>query len=297
MKLHEALDHVFTKFNTSELFYGHGIDSAWDEAVALVLKALDLPVDSGDEVLNNPVSSSQWKKIEQWMGMRIEQRIPIAYLTQQAWFMGLPFYVDERVLIPRSPFAEWIGYAFEPWVHKENVRRILEIGTGSGCIAIAAAIVFDKALVDAVDISEDALLVAERNVNDHNMTSRVHLVQSDCFSALTPLHQYDLILSNPPYVAQEEIDLLPEEYHHEPLQKALYADNEGMAIVDTILEKAASYLTENGVLVVEVGYSDDILMRHYPNLPFTWLDCELGGQGLFLLTREQLDAYKLSALR
>ena len=168
------------------------------------------------------------------------------------------------------------------------MTRILEIGTGSGCMAIAAATVFQDAIVDAVDLSLDALEVAKRNVLAHQLQSRINLMQSDCFSALTPAHQYDLIISNPPYVAQEEIDLLPAEYRHEPLQTALYAEQEGMAIVDIILRNAANYLTEQGVLVVEVGYSDEILMRHYPDVPFTWLDCEAGGQGLFLLTKEQL---------
>ena len=288
MRVHEALDQVFDILNASDIFFGHGIDSAWDESVALVLTALNLPIDSGEEVLENPVSRSQWEKIEGWLTQRVEQRIPLAYIMQQAWFMGLPFYVDERVLIPRSPFAEWIGYAFEPWLKRDQVTRILEIGTGSGCMAIAAATVFQDAIVDAVDLSLDALEVAKRNVLAHQLQSRINLMQSDCFSALTPAHQYDLIISNPPYVAQEEIDLLPAEYRHEPLQTALYAEQEGMAIVDIILRNAANYLTEQGVLVVEVGYSDEILMRHYPDVPFTWLDCEAGGQGLFLLTKEQL---------
>lgn len=291
MRVHEALDHVFSTLNAHELFYGHGIDSPWDESVALVLTALDLPIDSGDEVLDITVTALQWETIQDWLKQRVEQRKPIAYITKQAWFMGMPFYVDERVLIPRSPFAEWISYAFEPWLSRDTVKHILEIGTGSGCMAIAAAVVFEEALVDAVDISEEALSVAARNVQEHQLTSRIRLIQSDCFAALTPGHPYDLIMSNPPYVPQEEINELPDEYRHEPLQTALYADNEGMAIVDTLLKNAAHYLTQHGVLVVEVGYSDEILMQHYPDLPVTWLDCESGGQGLFLLTRQQLEEY------
>lgn len=289
MNLQACLERVFAQFSQSELFYGHGIDNPWDESVALVCYVLDLPVDSDNSVLSHAVSDVQWQRIEQLMRRRIDERIPIFYLTHQAWFMGLPFYVDERVLIPRSPFAEWIERRFEPWIDASRVKRILEIGTGSGCMAIAASMVFPAAQIDAVDISEDALAVARHNVQQHLVTERVRLIQSDCFAHLDPNTQYDVIMSNPPYVAQEEIDELPPEYAHEPVKTALYAADAGMAIVDNILKDAAKYMTSHAILVVEVGYSDAILIARYPHVPFTWLECEQGGQGLFLLTKEQLE--------
>ncbi len=289
MTLQDCLEQVFKQFSTSDIFHGHGIDNPWDEAVALVCHVLDLAVDSDTSVLQNTVSDLQWQKIEALVQQRIEKHIPIFYLTHEAWFMGLPFYVDERVLIPRSPFAEWIEKRFEPWLDPLSVKTILEIGTGSGCMAIAASYSFADALIDAVDISEDALAVAAKNVQSHHKTDRVRLYHSDCFSAVEPLQQYDLILSNPPYVSQEEIDELPQEYSHEPLSIALYAPEQGMAIVDRILAQAQNYLSAHGILVVEVGYSDEQLMARYPQVPFTWLECEAGGQGLFLLTRQQLE--------
>lgn len=288
MNIDNALNQAYQALEASDIFYGHGIDNPWDEAVALVLFVMNLPVDSDQTVLNQTIHDEQWQKIQSLLKKRIDSRIPVPYLVNQAWFMGLPFYVDDRVLIPRSPFAEWIERKFQPFF-EVPVRRILEIGTGSGCMAIAASSVFKEAKIDAVDISDAALEVAERNVQNHNVADRVHLIQSDCFSNIDPKARYDLIISNPPYVAQEEIDELPEEYRHEPLKTALYADNEGMAIVDTLLKSAPQYMSSHAILAVEVGYSDDILMRHYPNLPFTWLECEHGGQGIFLLTREQLE--------
>jgi ribosomal protein L3 glutamine methyltransferase len=289
MILQECLEQVFAQLSASDVFYGHGIDNAWDEAVALACYVLELPVDSDRQVLENDVSDVQWQQIQKLMKRRIEERVPVFYLTNQAWFMGLPFYVDERVLIPRSPFSEWIEKRFEPWIDPAQVNTILEIGTGSGCMAIAASYAFPEAKIDALDISDDALTVAQKNVQQHLVTDRVRLIHSDCFKALTPHHQYDLIISNPPYVAQEEIDELPEEYLHEPVKTALYASDQGMAIVDEILKEASKYMSAHAILVVEVGYSDEILIERYPHVPFTWLECEQGGQGLFLLTKEQLE--------
>ena len=289
MNIEQALSHTSQALEASDIFYGHGIDNPWDEAVALVLFAMKLPGDSDQAVLNQAVTDQQWQQIQALLKKRIESRIPVAYLVNQAWFMGLPFYVDERVLIPRSPFGEWISRQFEPFVDVSSVKRILEIGTGSGCMAIAASYAFPNATVDAVDISADALDVAAQNVREHGVAGRVNLIESDCFSKIPPKAQYDLIISNPPYVAQDEIDELPEEYAHEPLKTALYADNEGMAIVDNLLICAPQYMTSHAILAIEVGYSDEILMRHYPDIPFTWLECEQGGQGLFVLTREQIE--------
>ena len=290
MKIEASLDFVYQQFAQSDIFHGHGIDNPWDEAVALVLTVLDLPMDSGDEVLTQEIPEDKWRYILALAKKRVEERVPLSYLLRKAWFMGLPFYVDERVLIPRSPFGEWIEKRFEPWVKPERVKRILEIGTGSGCMAIAASYMFPNAHIDAVDISLEALAVAEQNVHEHQKQDRVHLFQSDCFSALIPQHQYDLIISNPPYVSQQEIDLLPDEYHHEPVKTALFADNQGMAIAQGILEAAAQYMSPHAVLVIEVGYNDEPWLEHYPKVPFTWLACEQGGEGLFLLTREEVEA-------
>lgn len=289
MNVNDVINESFAQLTQSAVFYGHGIDNPWDEALALVFHVLGLPLDSDTSVLEQLVTNEQVAKIQALLRKRIDERIPVAYLTREAWFMGLPFYVDERVLIPRSPFGEWIGRRFEPWLEAQSVRRILEIGTGSGCMSIAASYVFPNAQIDAVDISEDALAVARQNCQTHGVGDRVRLVHGDCFSTLNPEHQYDLIMSNPPYVSQLEIDDLPEEYLHEPVKSALYADNDGLAIVDTILREAPKYMSEHAILSVEVGYSDELLIERYPQVAFTWLECEFGGQGLFLLTREQLE--------
>lgn len=289
MIIADALDQVFKQLNQANVFYGHGFPSAWEETAGLVLHAMGLPQDSDDAVLEQTVSDVQWRQIEALLRRRIDERIPVAYLINEAWFMGQPYYVDERVLIPRSPFGEWIAKRFVPWIQPERVARICEIGTGSGCMAIACSQVFPETQIDACDISPDALAVARINVEQFGVESRVILHQSDVFSALEPNQQYDLIISNPPYVAQSEIDELPEEFHHEPASTALYAPNEGLAIVDRLLKESIHYLKPDGVLIVEVGYSDEILLHHYPSVPFTWLECEYGGQGLFLLTKQQLE--------
>ena len=290
MIIKDALDSVFEQLTAAHIFHGHGFCDAWEEAVLLVFSVMGLAVDSDDPDVQQPVSDDQWQQIQHLVQRRVKERIPAAYLVNQAWFMGLPFYVDERVLIPRSPFAEWLERQLTPWVDEQQVSRILEIGTGSGCMAIGASYVFPHADIDALDVSADALQVAEKNIELHHVQDRVHLIRSDCFTALKPNHQYDLILSNPPYVSQAEIDELPEEYAHEPVQTALYAPDEGLAIVIEILREAAKYLTPHGVLVVEVGYSEEQLVERFPQIPFTWLECEFGGQGLFLLTRQQLEA-------
>ena len=289
MIINDALTTVFERLTAADLFYGHGLVNAWDESVVLVFAVLGLALDSDESVLEQSLTDAQWQQIQQLAQRRIAEHIPMAYLVNQAWFMGLPFYVDERVLIPRSPFGEWLERRFTPWVDTSQVSRILEIGTGSGCMAIAASYVFPEARIDALDISVDALAVATENVRQHHVEDRVRLQRSDCFSTLEPDHQYDLIISNPPYVSQAEIDDLPTEYQHEPVKTALYAHEEGMAIVDIILREAPKYMSPHAILVVEVGYSDQQLIERYPQVSFTWLECEFGGQGLFLLTREQLE--------
>jgi ribosomal protein L3 glutamine methyltransferase len=267
------------------LYLGHGTDSYWDEAVQLVLAALRLPPTAGQEVLGQPVTDTDKKRLWDYLQQRIDERQPLPYITHQAWFMQMPFFVDERVLIPRSPIGEWIEKRFSPWVEPDSVKRIADIGTGSGCIAIGLALAFPQARVDAVDICSDALAVAERNINDYELSSRVRAVQGDALAALDG--QYNLIVSNPPYVPAAEEALLPQEYQHEP-SKALYSGESGLDIVDGMLATAYNCLADGGVLVLEVGQTAVTLAERYPQLPFMWLDCEQGGEGVLLLLKEQL---------
>jgi ribosomal protein L3 glutamine methyltransferase len=285
--LRDFLRWTTSRFNEAGLFYGHGNDDAFNEASQLILSSLKLPVHELPEVfLDTRLSNAEKQSLLDLIKKRIEQRIPLPYLTNQAWFAGLPFFVDERVLIPRSPFAELIETHFEPWLtNPDRVHTILDLCTGSGCIAIALALAFD-ADVDAVDISADALTVAEINIKMHNLEDQVTPIQSDCWQALEPQQQYDLIISNPPYVGAEEMATLPEEYRHEPASALEAADN-GLALVEQILLKAADYLRDDGLLFVEVGNSDLAVDEAWPDMSFLWLDFEHGGHGIFMLTKAQ----------
>lgn len=268
------------------LWYGHGTDNAWDEMMALILCSLNLTHDVNAMVLQARLTRSEKQYLFSQLKKRIIEKVPVAYLTHQAYFCGEAYYVDERVLIPRSPIAELIEQRFEPWVEASHVRRVLDLCTGSGCIAIACAYAFPEAWVDAVDISEDALDVARMNVTQHQMHEVVRVIQSDVWQHVPPV-QYDIIVSNPPYVGHQECQTLPAEYHHEP-RMALEADDNGLKIIRQIIERAGEVLSPQGILVVEVGNSEPALVEAYPHLPFTWLDFERGGQGVFLLTAEQL---------
>lgn len=270
----------------ADIFYGHGTDNPWDEACALILDALDLAHDVSDQVLNQPLSTDSQQLLAVLLDKRIQHHIPTPYLTHKAWFCGMPFYIDERALIPRSPLAEWIDTGGEPWLEPDRVMRVLDLCTGSGCIAIACAYAYPNAVVDAVDLSADALAVACQNVDMHDMQDRVHLYEGDLFSPVVG-QQYDLIISNPPYVPYEEMQELPAEYLQEP-DMALRAGEDGLFIVDQILKTAKTYLKPAGVLVVEVGNTWQIMDERYPSLPFTWLEFEQGGDGVFLLTRANL---------
>lgn len=290
--LHSIKDYlrwVYSSFNRADIFYGHGQDNAWDEAVQLVLGALKLPPDVPTELYDCRLTPSEKRMVVDFMLKRLQTRLPVAYITHSAWFCGLEFYIDERVLVPRSPIAELIQKNFEGLV-QHSPQRILDMCTGSGCIAIACADRFPLAEVDAVDLSIEALNVAELNIERHQILERVFPLQSDLFEQL-PKAQYDLIVTNPPYVDQQDIDDMPEEFRHEPMM-ALEAGQDGLILVKRILAQASDYLSENGVLVCEVGNSMVHLIEQYPSVPFKWMEFENGGDGVFALTKAQLDLFK-----
>lgn len=283
--LQDMIRWTVSRFNAAGLFYGHGTDNSWDEAVQLILPTLYLPIDVPPHVLNSRLITSERMRIVERVIQRINERTPTAYLTNKAWFCGLEFYVDERVLVPRSPIGELIQQQFQPWLTEEPTR-IMDLCTGSGCIAIACAYAFEDAEIDAIDISLDALEVAERNIHDHGLEQQVYPLRSDLFNDI-PQDKYNIIVTNPPYVDQEDMDSLPEEFKHEP-ELGLAAGSDGLKLMRRILADAPDYLTDNGILICEVGNSMVHVMEQYPQIPFTWLEFENGGHGVFLLTREQL---------
>lgn len=278
--LHWAVE----KFDAAQLYYGHGTDNAFDEALYLILYALGISTNQeiDESILNRHLDEIERKKIVDLLLRRVRERKPAAYLTHQAFFAGLEFYVDERVLIPRSPLAELIAEQFAPWLTEpQKTQMILDIGTGSGCLAIACAYALPQAQVDAVDLSIDALEVAKINVAKHGMEERVRLIQSDLFEALGQ-EKYDVIISNPPYVSSAEMQELPQEYTHEPAQ-ALVAGDDGLLFVDRLLREAKNHLQPNGILIVEVGNSVEALLAKYPQVPFIWLEFACGESEVFLL--------------
>lgn len=274
------------RFDKAGLVYGHGTDNALDEAASLVLYVLEIGYEQPDTVLDTEISAADCERVMALLEQRVQTRKPAAYLMDEAWFAGMPFYVDERVLVPRSPIAELIVARFVPWVDVNRVHNILDIGTGSGCIAMACAAAFPQAQIDATDVSRDALDVARINRQRHGMEERVKLIESDLFSALEG-KRYDIIVSNPPYVPREDVLQLAEEYQHEPAS-GLIAGEDGLDIVVRLLRDAALYLADNGILVVEVGYTHDALQAQYPEVPFIWLDFEQGGTGVLLLQADRL---------
>jgi len=290
--LNAVLQWAEQAFIAADLSYGHGTNNAWDEAVAIALYVLKLPPDVDASIGERLLSVEEQNTYRELVNRRIVERMPVPYLTHEAWFAYQKFYVDERVIIPRSPMAELILNSFQPWLGKIKPNRILDLCTGSGCIAITCAVVFEEAEVDAIDISEDALSVAHQNILLHQCESRVKLIQSDLFSACQG-KRYDIIISNPPYVDSIEMRHLPQEYHWEPAL-ALAAGGDGLDIVRKILREAPNYLTEKGLLFVEVGNAEEALKNEYPHFPFIWLEFENGGQGVFLLYAEDKSCWQVS---
>ncbi len=291
----QAIDDLFTirdffrwaasEFTAAKLFYGHGTDNPWDEAEQLVLHAIHLDPPLADEWLDARLTRSERSRIVKNIQRRIEERVPAAYITGQAWFAGMPFSVDERVLVPRSPIAELIEKRFSPWLTGEP-QRILDLCAGSGCIGIACAYAFPDAEVQLSDISFDALEVAEQNIHQHGLVDRVFALQSDLFENL-PGQRFDLIVSNPPYVDAEDMASLPDEYHAEP-ELGLASGMDGLDFTRRLLAEALDHLTKDGLLVVEVGNSWPALEASYPELPFVWVEFERGGHGVFILKAEDL---------
>ena len=281
------LRFAVSRFNEAGLFFGHGSDNAFDEAAYLILHTLHLPLDRLEPFLDASLTHGDAEAVKAVIERRVQERIPAAYLTHEAWLGPHRFYVDERVIVPRSFIAELLHEQLSPWVEDpENVTRALDLCTGSGCLAILAALAFPNADVDAVDLSPDALDVARRNVADYGLADRIELVESDLFAGLAG-RSYDVILSNPPYVNAESVAALPPEYRAEPAL-ALGSGEDGLDATRRILAQAKAHLNPGGVLVVEIGHNRDALEAAYPTLPFTWLDTSGGDQFVFLLRREDL---------
>lgn len=276
---------ALSRFNEADLWYGHGTDNPWDEVIQLVLPSLNLPLDLPESFYNARLTRTERQLVIERILQRVMTRVPVAYLINKAWFCGHEFYVDERVLIPRSPIAELINHRFAGLITRVPTR-ILDMCTGSGCIAIACAYAFPDAEIDAVDISPHALAVTELNIERHDRLQQVTPLCSDLFQDL-PALQYDLIVTNPPYVDAEDMADLPSEYRHEP-ELGLAAGNDGLLLVRRMLAQAAEFLTDEGVFICEVGNSMVHLIEQYPEVPFTWLSFEHGGEGVFMLDRGQL---------
>ena len=275
-----------SEFNRRELTFGHGFGSAFDEAKYLTLHQLALPPDWPDDYLDCRLTDRERKQVIEILQQRVNSRQPVAYITRESWFCGLKFYVDERVLVPRSPIAELIANHFEPWIDSTQVHSILDLCTGSGCIAIASQYMFEQAEVFASDISFDALEVARINCREHDLNEQLTLYQSDLFDSI-PAQKFDVIVSNPPYVDAEDMATLSEEFQFEP-NIGLAAGDDGLAMVDRILSDAGEYLSEKGVLFIEVGNSQAAMMEKYTFLPMTWIDFEFGGTGVCCIHQKDL---------
>jgi ribosomal protein L3 glutamine methyltransferase len=289
VSVRDCLRYAVSRFNRAELFFGHGSDNAYDEAVYLILHTLYLPLEQLDPFLDARLLPAELESVLAIVHRRINERLPAAYLTHEAWLGEHNFYVDERVIVPRSFIAELLRAKLAPWLAApEAVGDVLDLCTGSACLAILAALAFPAANVDAADLSPDALEVAAINVDEYGLGERIELIESDLFDQLQG-RRYDLIVSNPPYVNAESVADLPPEYQHEP-ELALGSGDDGLDATRLILQRAHAHLKPGGVLVVEIGHNRDALIAAFPDLPFVWLDTSGGDQFVFLLTREALPA-------
>ena len=285
--IRDFIRYAVSRFSAAQLFFGHGSDNAWDEAVYLTLHTLSLPLDRLEPFLDAKLLAHERDALLDIYRRRCEERLPAAYLTNEAWLGEHRFYVDERTIVPRSFIAELLQEQLEPWIEDPwAIHSALDLCTGSGCLAILTALAFPEAEVDAVDLSEDALAVAERNVGDYDLRERINLVQSDAFANLAG-KRYDLIISNPPYVDAESVDALPPEYLHEP-ELALGSGEDGLDFTRIILAEAKKHLTADGILVVEIGHNRAAVEAAWPQLPFIWLDTAAGDEYVFLLRAEDL---------
>ncbi|MBV2194281.1 MAG: 50S ribosomal protein L3 N(5)-glutamine methyltransferase [Azonexus sp.] len=285
----DYIRYAVSRFNAAGLFFGHGSDNAWDEAVYLTLHTLNLPLDRLEPFLDARLLPHEREQLLDIYTRRCQDRLPAAYLTHEAWLGEHRFYVDDRVIVPRSFIAELLDEQLAPWIDDPwAIESALDLCTGSGCLAILTALAFPNAEVAAVDLSPDAIAVAERNVADYSLYDRIELIQSDAFQNLAG-RKFDLIVSNPPYVNAESVARLPPEYLHEP-ELALGSGDDGLDFTRIILREARKHLTDHGILIVEIGHNRDALEAAYPTLPFTWLDTAAGDEYVFLLHAADLPA-------
>ena len=285
--LRDLMRFAVSRFNAAGVFFGHGTDNAWDEAAYLLLHGLHLPIDQLEPYLDARLTTIERATVLELIRRRIDERLPAAYLTREAWLGDYRFYVDERVIVPRSHIAELLREQLSPWVNDPwAVGRVLDMCTGSGCLAILAAEAFPEATIDAIDISSDALAVARINVDAYELGERIRLIESNAFTAV-PDERYDVIISNPPYVNAESMAVLPEEYRREP-ELALASGADGLDFVRTLIAQAARHLTPNGILVVEIGHNKEALEQAFPRLSFVWLDTSAGDRFVFMLRHKDL---------
>jgi ribosomal protein L3 glutamine methyltransferase len=288
----EALQYCAQALEQSDVFFGHGTDNAWDESVQLVLSVASLPLDSDRGALPHPLQKSQLSRLRELLQQRIGEHVPLPYLLGRAWFAGLEFLSDRRAIIPRSPIAELILNGFSPWYSGPQPSRVLDLCCGGGCIGLASAHYFPSVMVDLVDLDTQALALAQENARFLGVEAQISIITSDLFQSI-PGRRYDLILSNPPYVDSEDLAEMPAEYHHEP-PLALGSGPDGLALTRNILAQAANHLNPEGLLIVEVGNSAEALEEAYSAVPFTWLEFEHGGHGVFALTAKELQEFSAS---
>lgn len=286
--IRDWIRYAVSQFEASDIFYGHGTDNSYDEAVWLIMSGLHLPTETLDNFLDASITKQERKHLAYLIDQRVTKHTPTAYLVREAWLHDFKFYVDERVIVPRSFIAELLlDGSLSPWIEfPEMIQSAADICTGSGCLGVLLAHVFPGAAVDIFDISPDAIAVSNINIANYGLEEQVTAIQSDMFTALAG-KTYDVIISNPPYVDAPSMAQLPSEYRNEP-QLALGSGTAGLDHTHTLLREAANYLNDEGVLIVEIGHNRDALHDAYPNVPFTWLDTSGGDQFVFIITKQDL---------